>query len=578
MALQSDNVPGVMTIDQWKGLNQQNSRGTIDDQELFWSENLFQVGPGALRSMWGPSPPIYTAPSGLQIRRIFFGFYGNSLPQYGQPPPGRNGWVFLSDGSIDEIDLDTKQAKRIGGGRPLWNPVAPKFWADAVVWRPRWVGSQLGEVGGVLFGSPGGRFPGDLGGVVAYDGTGGGPHGDGTYVAGDPAPLWLTYADVTGTTATIMPFGLPDVYCMEVFQARLWVAGKDVISWSAATNGSDFSDVNGGGSLTYWGNKLVYTYTDLAASAGYLFVFGDSSIDVISPPTTIGQGTPGSPTTTVFSYQNADPQVGNRFPRPVGKWGRYLITFNGAGIWQVAGGDAQNISEKISRIHRTVDFTQFYPTFATCTTMFGFRVLLCNARWTDPFGATRSFLLVWNGDSWTVASQHYNLIEINHYEDQSVIIPLGTDGTSIYKLFDTPDPTLIKRLSTKSLRGQGMDQITVKDWKRIYMEVKDETGIGLPLIQPPFPETVAHGVSITGTMTCFGGTQGGTLPVSFELPSSAQSATTGTLPVQLSKTAILMQGTAGKGIAGQLDLQSLSPDFTIERIHLAADLRFVYGA
>lgn len=578
MPTQSDNLPEVVTIDGWKGLNAQNSRGTIDDQELFWSENLYQVGAGALRSMWGPSGPVYTAPAGLVIRRFFCGFYGLDLPQYGQPPPGRKAWLFLSDGSIDEVDLDTRAVTRIGGGRPLWNPVAPKWWADAVVWRPRWVGGVLGEIGGVIFGSPGGQHPGALGGIVAYDGTNQGPHGDGTYVAGDPAPLWLTYADVTGTDATVMPWGLPDVYALEVFSARLWVAGKDVISWSAATNGSDFSDVNGGGSVAYFGDKLTYTYTDLAASSGYLFCFGDSSTDVISQPTTLGAGTPGSPVTTVFQYTNADPQVGHRFPRPVGKWGRYLILFNGAGIWQMLGGDAQNISEKVSGIHRTMDTTQFYPTMAVTTTMFGFRVLMCNARWTDPFGQTRSFMLVWNGETWTAASQHYNLTEINQYEDSSVIWAYGTDGTNLYRLFDQPDATLIKRLSTKSLRGKGLEQLTVKDWKRVYMEITDETARGLPLQPAPEPVSFPHGVSILGTLTALGGTEGGSCPVSFQLPSSMQAGPTGTRPVPLSKTAIVPCRTIGKGIAGELDLHSLSPDFTVERIHLAAEQRFFWGA
>jgi hypothetical protein len=563
MPLQSANIPEVLTVDQWKGLNQQSTRSTIEDQELWWSENLYQVGPGSLRSMWGPSPPVYTAPSGLSIRRFFCGFYGNNLPQYGQPPPGRKAWMFLSDGSIDEVDLSTQAVTRIGGGVPLWNPVAPKYWADAVVWRPRWVGGTLGEVGGVLFGSPGGQAPGMIGGVVAWDGTN-------VYRPGEPAPLWLTYADVTGTTATTMPYGLPDVYAMEVYMSRLWVAGKDVISWSAPTNGTDFSDVNGGGSIAYFGDKLTYTYTDLASSSGYLFCFGDSSTDVISQPTSLGSGSPGSPYTTVFQYTNADPQVGHLSPRPVGKWGRYLVMMNGAGIWQMLGGDAQNVSEKVSRIHRTLDTTQFYPTFASTTTMFGFRVLLCNARWTDPFGQTRSFMLVWNGDSWTVASQHYNLIEINQYEDSSIIIPYGTDGTSLYQLFWLPDPTLKKILSTKSLRGEGVKQLTVKDWKRVYLEVQDETGLGIPLLTPPEPEQVPHGVSIIGTMTTSGGAEGGVCPLSFELPSSMQSAPRGTRPVPLSKTAIIPCRAVGKGIAAQLDLQSNSPDFTIERIHLAA--------
>jgi hypothetical protein len=34
----------------------------------------------------------------------------------------------------------------------------------------------------------------------------------------------------------------------------------------------------------------------------------------------------------------------------------------------------------------------------------------------------------------------------------------------------------------------------------------------------------------------------------------------------------------GMGIAGAIDLESVSPDFTIERLHVAAEERTLYGA
>ena len=99
MAVQSDNPPDVMTLNAWKGLNQQSKRGSIDDEEEWWNENFFAIGAGNLRTCWGPSSPIYTCHSGTSILRIFTGFYGNQTPQFGAPPPGAMGWMFLSDGT-----------------------------------------------------------------------------------------------------------------------------------------------------------------------------------------------------------------------------------------------------------------------------------------------------------------------------------------------------------------------------------------------------------------------------------------------------------------------------------------------
>lgn len=548
MAIQSANIPDIVTLEQWKGLNQQVRRGGIDDQELWWSENLYPIGIAALRSVWGPSSPIYTAPAGTQILRIFFGYIGSPTPILTEPPPGRLGWMFLSNGNVDQVDLDTHQVTPIGN---IWQDVAPYHYADAVVWRPRFFGNQPGEQGGVLFGSPKGLY--------AWDGTT-------LSVPGGPAPDWLTNFDQTGLGSTTMPTGLPGILCMEVYQGRLWVAGEDVISFSAPANGADFTNQFGGGSFGYSGNKLTVTYRDLAASAGYLFVYGDSSTDIISNPLIASQ-TVGDLVlvSSQFNYQNLDPQVGHAFPRKVGRLGRYMVLANGVhpypsaaspansgqGIWLMRGGDAEPIGSKITNLWMTLDTSEFYPTFATVS-MFGARIVLLNAMFVDPWGVKRPMMLAWNQTAWTVLSQNLNLTHIGCYEQDTVLDAYGTDGTSLYHLFDHPDPTLPKRLSTKMLKGKGQQlHTTINDWKRLFMEVHDNSG---------------QGCSFTGSLiTAGGGIPNGREDVSFQVAPGEEFGF-GVGP------------THGKGIMAGVDLNSLSPDFTIERLHLHAISTTLYGA
>jgi hypothetical protein len=446
----------------------------------------------------------------------------------------------LSDGNVDEVDLDTGAVTRIGN---IWNPTPPYFWASAKVWRPRFVGNTTGQQGGVLFGSTKGLY--------AWDGT--------TLSSpGDPAPDWLTDSAETSGTPFTMPVGLPGIFAMEVYQSRLFVAGENVISFSAPSNGADFSTTDGGGSFGYFGDKLTYSYMDLAASAGYLFVFGDSSIDMIANVQLSGQGTPEAPFTTNMNYQNVDPQVGQRFPRPVGRIGRYMQTWNGAGIFECRGGEAREIGNKVTNILNTLDTSSFMPTMAPAT-MFGFRVLLCNGQFTDPFGVSRSLLLMWHPTSgnefWSVASQNLFLTHIGSYEENSIIIPYGTDGTDLYRLFAQPDPTLPKRLSSKFLRGQGLVQLQIKNWKRLFLEVHDDSG---------------EGVEITGTFsTQAGGVPTGVQDIGFsKAPSSTDDQRYDMIPCAIQ----------GHGIAGALDIESVSKDFTIERIHITTEERTLYGA
>jgi hypothetical protein len=549
--IQSANQPEIFTLEQFAGVNQHNRRASINDQELWWCENLFPTTSGSLRSMWGPSAPVYTAPAGDTIRRIFFGYYGNKTPLFQQPPPGRQGWMFLDSGNVDEVDLDTGQVTRVG---QIWEPIAPKYWAAAKVWRPRYVGHALGEVGGVLFGSPLGLY--------AWDGVN-------LYSPGDPAPDWLSNDDITQPVIpTVMPVGLVNIYAMEVYQERLWIAGKTVIQFSAPQNGADFAASDGGGSFGYFGDKLVHDYMDLAASTGYLYIFGDSSTDVVANVQLAGAGTPTDPFITNFNYSNIDPITGQRFPRPVGRWGRYFLMFNGAGIWEMQGGDAQLRSEKIANLYMTIDSAEFYPTMCAVT-MFDKRCLLVNCKCVDPFGVKRSMLLCWDGQKWWTASQHYNLTNIASYEDNSVITAYGTDGTNLYRLFDHPDPTLLKRLSTKAWRGTQPAMLTMKYFKRAFMELHDNSGQGW---QRQDSQTVISvprnndGVAIIGTVTTSGGgIPNGTEDIGFEL---TQGKGYGLLPWPLS----------GSGIAVEMDLNSLSPDFTIERLHVMGEQRTLYGA
>lgn len=548
MPIQSANPPEIATLEQWGGINQQVTRGTIEDQELWWQENLYSIAPGNLRSCWGPSAPIYTAPSGVSIMRIFFGFYGKIPSPFNPPPPGRMGWMFLSDGNVDEVDLDTHDVTRIGS---IWTPNPPFNFASVKVWRPTWQGAVTGQGGGIVIGSPKGLY--------AWDGS--------TLSSpGDPSPEWLSNEVPGVDPISPMPTGLPGIYAMEVYQERLWVVGKNVMSFSAPANGANFSTALGGGSFGYYGDRLTYSYFDLAANAGYLYVFGDSSTDIISNVQFSGSGTTTSPFTTNFTYSNLDPIVGHGFPRPVGRWGRYFVICNGdprnttpshdqafrGGIYLMTGGDAQLIGQKVSNIFNTLDTSLFYPTLAPMT-MFGYRIMLLNGLFTDAFGIQRPLLLAWNGAQWCVMSQNLNLTQIGSYEDNSVMIPYGTDGNSLYRLFDHPDPSLLKRLATKRLRGGGASGVllTIKNFKRVFLEVTDKSG---------------QGASFIGAFSAGGGgVPGGSQDIGFELTGGKQDD-------------IVPQPVEAAGIWGSVDLESKSPDFIIERLHVAADERTLFGA
>lgn len=520
MPAQSSNQSETITLFQWEGINQSATRGLIEDQELYWLENMIPTAPGHLRTAWGPSAPIYTAPGTTQILRIFFTNITGSNP---------SGFMFLSDGTVDRVDLNSGAVAHLG---QIWQPVAPHFWAALKLWTPNQFGNTAGQVGGVVIGSPQGLY--------AVDGN------DTVTAPGQTAPLWLT-DDNAGIP---MPSGLPGIYALEVYQERLWVMGQTVISFSAPSNGADFSTAGGGGSFPYHGDQLTVSYTDLKAVGGFLYVFGDSCVQVISYLTLSGQGTVTAPYTTTFLYSNVDPQNGQRFFRHVGVWSIALATWNGAGIFLLAGqSPMQVISEKIINLLATLDTAPFEPTTTACD-VFGQRWMLFNGTFKDPWGVSRSMLLCWNGKIWTVASQNLNLTHIGAWEQNSCIIPYGTDGQSLYRLFAQPDSNLKKHILTKAYRSPHL--LMINNWKRVFCEMHDETH---------GPE----GVTVIGKLHTNGGNvPNGAQSVSYQLPPG----TWDTLP----------HPTEGFGLSAALDLESLSPDFVMERIYFDYEERVRFGA
>ena len=75
-----------------------------------------------------------------------------------------------------------------------------------------------------------------------------------------------------------------------------------------------------------------------------------------------------------------------------------------------------------------------------------------------------------------------------------------------------------------------------------------------------------QGVQITGvTRTGAGNVPGGAQDVGFSLPPGKHYD-------------MVPQPIEGAGIAVAIDLESISPDFTLERLHVAAEERTLFGA
>lgn len=285
-------------------------------------------------------------------------------------------------------------------------------------------------------------------------------------------------------TVSLMPFGISGS-CVETYQQRVWlpfphqtgtIINSGKMNISAPGSITDFATSDGGVLYTSSDSFLRYQYTNIKQSNGYLYPIADSSVSVIS-----GVTTSGSPTTTTFSYQNTDPQTGTVWRDSVQAYSRAIIFANVFGVYGIYGGAVTKISQKIDNIFQNAIFppnnSALTPSSATAN-IFNNKVFLMLMTIQDPFTLTyRNALIGWNEKDWFIASQSISLKFIGTQEVNSNMVAWGTDGASLYPLFQTPSVSTQKIISTK-LYGQGAF-IIQKQIQGLYLQTQDHSGSGV---------------------------------------------------------------------------------------------------
>jgi hypothetical protein len=291
-------------------------------------------------------------------------------------------------------------------------------------------------------------------------------------------------------TVLVMPFGVSG-YAMEVFTARVFVGPPAITGPGQLPNGgtffvstpgslTDFATSDGGLLFTTTDRFLRASYTNFRQSNGYLYPFGDSSISVIS-----NVQTSGSPLATTFTYQNIDPQTGTQWRDSCQDYARTILFANPFGVFGLYGGAVTKVSGKIERIFQNAVFptTAFpatgqptYPTSAVCN-IFNEKAYCLLMDITSPLtGDEVQVLLVWNEKDWTVSRIETQLAYIGTQEIASNLTAWGTDGKSLFKLFNQPS-AIIKTMATK-LYGIEQSLIT-KQAMVTYLQCADMSGDGV---------------------------------------------------------------------------------------------------
>jgi hypothetical protein len=488
----------LFDIKKWGGINTKADRTAIDDQEFSWLENFMPIGDGNLRAMFTNATPLYTA-AGLTIN--FFYFFNIGTTTYVA--------VFFTDGSAVQVNTATSAVTTIAAAGTFYNggalPAVAQWGNSGIVIVASVAADNYWAWDGTTLFKPGDLAPSWLSGQVNLTPTGNTNSstsvtavsstsqivaGMGISSSAGDIPANTTVTATTSNTITlsnaatatnvgvtltvnfIMPKGIKG-NGIEIYQSRAWVDNVATKSYSAPGNGARFDGALGGGTITSNDSFLRDQYTIDKQSNGFLYSFGDSSINVIS-----NVQTGGSPVTTTLNNQNVDPQMGTIWPGTVHAFGRGLMFANPSGVYALYGGAAEKVSDKLDGLMADANFTQTVPSGGVAT-IFGIRCFIFNFYTTDYLGVQRNILAVWDGKKWFMASQGLNTTYIDTQEINSVITCWGTDGTNLFQFFQQPSAALLKTIQTKL--WQGDSYLIVKQALRNFSLGTDLSGAGYQL-------------------------------------------------------------------------------------------------
>lgn len=400
--------PEPQVFETFDGIDTQTSRPGVPDSKAWWIDGFMPIGPRFLRTMWDVGARIHFDDD---AEVAFFEFANIGSDPYCI--------VIHVDGSIHAVNTISLSETLIAAAGTIQTPTrstvgVAQYGAEYVI-----IVAQQTD------------------GYFLWNGTT-------FYEPGDSAPGGGTMPTAIGGTA------------VETYQGRVWIADDESIIFSAPGEVADFATGSGGGSFSSTDSFLRVRFTQLKQTNGFLYLIADSSVNYIS-----GVQTSGSPPTTTFTNQNADPEVGTPWGSAVTVFNRNILIANTFGVHVSYGAAVTKISDALDGIYNTVlDFGSFVPSVAKAI-VFGKKVFVLLLPIVDPYtGQQVNKLLMWDGKRWWASSQSVSLIYIQYQEINSVLTAWGTDGTSIYPLFQQPSADFTKVVQSKLWDKPGSIQFT----------------------------------------------------------------------------------------------------------------------
>jgi hypothetical protein len=230
------------------------------------------------------------------------------------------------------------------------------------------------------------------------------------------------------------------------YAGRVWVASGRTIAFSAPTSVSDFTQAAAGGSFVMVDETLVGNIITLRSANNFLYIVGESSVNVVADVAVVNG-------ITVFSNTNISAVVGTGYANSVAAYYRSMWLANPYGIYALYGATTQKMSDDLDGIF---PFITTDVELTAGTAVIGEVLCLCYlAKYSNPadinpiVGQKRSILLIFFNKKWWIASPRSDLVNIDTAIVGGQAVLYATEGTNLYKLFSDTTSDSAQTIVTK---------------------------------------------------------------------------------------------------------------------------------
>ncbi len=213
---------------------------------------------------------------------------------------------------------------------------------------------------------------------------------------------------------------------IQSFSGRVWIADGRTVYYTAADSYNDFTSISAG-NITLVDATLYGDITQIIAANNFLYVFGESSINVFSDVrvNTLGE--------TLFTNTNISASIGTELFLGIFAYFRSILFINRYGVYALVGATTTKISDALDGIFPNIDFSS---TVTGCQTLiYNILVSAWNVRYNDN-GTYRRVQLVFFDRKWFISYQG-NLTHINSSPVNGLINAYGVEsGGAFYRLYE----------------------------------------------------------------------------------------------------------------------------------------------